>query len=216
MAINQKIFLVAFCVLVLSSCHRIHTGEYSVHQKTDESLRNLGTIMVVESEDAYLLELSGSTLRIEGGNFSKREARLTFRQKKEIVWIRDLLKPSGDVIESMKTDGYHLARKLFDREKKKGYSSDDLQILLNTIRNYPEIKEPLWITDFTYVDDHPIYGDGLTAHQRRINKGDNWWWQFKNLDVVIDSYSVDGYAYLNDNGFEFLSEEYDIIFTKTE
>ena len=213
MEINQKILAFTFSALVLSSCHRIETGEYSVHQKTDESLRNLGTAMVVESEDAFLLELSGSTLRIEGGNSSKREAKLSFRQKKDIVWIRDLLKISNHVIE---TDGYHLARKLFDREKKRGYSSDDLQILLNTIRHNPEIIEPLWIKDFTDIDDHPIYGDGLTRHQRLTNKGQSLWWQFEYLEVIIDSYSVDGYAYLNDNGFEFLSEEYDIIFTKTE
>ena len=215
MEINQKIFVFTLSVLVLSSCHRIETGEYSVHQKIDESLEYLGTTKVVESKDAYISDLSGSTLSIEGGNFRKREAMLTFGQKIETVWIRDVI-ISRNVPANRKTKALRIARNLFDREKKKGYSSDDLQILLNTIRNYPEIKEPLWITDFTYVDDHPIYGDGLTTHQRRINKGDKWWWQFQYLDVVIDSYSVDGYAYLNDNGFEFLSEEYDIIFTKTE
>ena len=186
-----------------------------MHQKTDESLRNLGTTTVVESKDAYMLELSGSTLSIEGGNSRKREAMLTFGQKIETVWVRDVLN-SKTPQDFRNTKALRIARNLFDREKNKGYSSDELQILLNTIRNYPEIKEPLWFTDFTYVDDHPIYGDGLTTHQRRTNKGDKWWWQLRNLDVVIDSYSVDGYAYLNDNGFEFLSEEYDIIFTKTE
>ena len=140
---------------------------------------------------------------------------LTFGQKIETVWVRDVIN-SKNTQDYRNTKALRIARNLFDREKKKGYSSDDLQILLNTIRHNPEIKEPLWIKGFTDIDDHPIYGDGLTKHQRLSKKGQSWWWKEEHFKVIIDSYSVNGYAYLRGRGFEFLSEEYDIIFTKTE
>jgi hypothetical protein len=213
MQVNCKTFLLAFSILVLSSCHQIETGEYYIHQKTNESLEKLGTTHVVETNSAFILSHGGDIITIEKGNSRKRKAKLKIRQKVETVKIRDIIDSNRPPTYGNKK-ACRIAQKLFQREKEKNYSLNDLRILLNVIRNNREIKEPYWLRDFTVVDDHPVYGDGLTTHQRKTKNGREWWWREESLDVIIDSFSVNGYAHIRDNGFEFISEDFHIIFSK--
>lgn len=211
MQVNHKTFLLAFSVLVLSSCHRIETGEYAIHQKTNESLKKLGTTHVVETNDAFILSHRGSTVTIEKGNSRKRKAQLTFKQEVESVQV-SVIMDSNRPPKYGNKKAYRIAQKLIQKEK--NYSSDDLQILLNVIRKNREIKEPYWLSDFSAGEVD--WGDGLTTHERRAKNGREWWWRSEFLDVIIDSYSVNGYAHIRDSGFEFISEDYHIIFSKLD
>jgi hypothetical protein len=212
MQVNHKTFFLAFSILVLSSCHQIETGEYYIHQKTNESLKKLGTTHVVETNSAFILSYGGDIITIEKGNSRKRKAKLKFKQKVETVRVSDIINSNRS--PSINKKACRLAQKLFQREKEKKYSSTDLRILLNVIRNNREIEEPYWLSNFTEVDEYSFYGDGLTTHQRLTKNGRERWWTAKSLDVIIDSYSVNGYAHIRDNGFEFISEDFHIIFSK--